>query len=333
MSFKRLVKQTVTSSLILRRMVSRISGDMPRIFVYHRFTAAGETVPHRISADTFAWQLDRMQEHGKIISLASCLEYYYEHRAWPTKTVVVTVDDGYRDFYQYAFPELKKRNLPATFFTTVNFIEQSIWLWPDRLEAALATHEKAALVVDSEDGGEISISYSNKLERSSAWWRLVEMCIASPDDIRQKIIQSVESQLEVVLPDSPTKAYEPCTWEDLRMMTSHAIEILSHTMNHPILSKVEAPVLESEVQVSKLEIEKRIDAPVKTFCYPNSAPDDINDKVVDNVKRVGYLGAVFGVDQSTWEPYCVPRFATEIDQINFLWKLCGGESFSLHAKN
>jgi peptidoglycan/xylan/chitin deacetylase (PgdA/CDA1 family) len=34
----------------------------------------------------------------------------------PDKTVVITADDGYYNFYKNAYPVLKKYNLPATFF-------------------------------------------------------------------------------------------------------------------------------------------------------------------------------------------------------------------------
>ena len=59
----------------------------------------------------------------KVITFGECVIHFNKNGVWPKKSAVVTVDDGYRDFYQYAYPELKRLNLPATFFVTVNFVD------------------------------------------------------------------------------------------------------------------------------------------------------------------------------------------------------------------
>lgn len=334
MSLKRFVKKSVTAWSPFRRLISHISGNMPRVFVYHRFAPAEVPVPsHRINADNFAWQLERMQQYGRIVPLSECLEYYSEHHEWPLGVVVITVDDGYRDFYHYAFPELQKRGIPATLFPAVNFIERKIWLWPDRLDAALSAHEKGAVRVKIKEISEpLKLTFTNQTERSQVWKTLSDLCISSADSIRQKLIAEVEEQLAVDLPRVPPEAYEACTWDEIREMRDGGIEIGSHTMNHPILSKIDETELFDEIHTSKVEIEKQINDPVKTFCYPNSALGDINDRVVEEVRQAGYVGAVFGTDLCHWEPYKIPRMGVSNDRNDFLSKLAGLELLGRKAR-
>ena len=41
----------------------------------------------------------------------------------PAKTVILTFDDGYRDFYDNVFPLLKKYQYKATIYIIYNFID------------------------------------------------------------------------------------------------------------------------------------------------------------------------------------------------------------------
>ncbi len=55
--------------------------------------------------------------------------------------VVITVDDGYLDFYEIAFPALREAGLPATLFLTTRFVDGDIWLWPDQVRYILEHSE------------------------------------------------------------------------------------------------------------------------------------------------------------------------------------------------
>ncbi len=61
----------------------------------------------------------------------------------PPKPVIITLDDGYRDNYQNAFPILEEFGLKATFFLATEFIDQNneIYLdWPMVEEMVAAGH-------------------------------------------------------------------------------------------------------------------------------------------------------------------------------------------------
>jgi len=324
---KRAAKRVITGSRPLLRLLGRFGVDMPRVLVYHRFAPPGVSIPHRVSADVFAWQLDAICRDFRVISLAECVEHFALHSIWPHKAVVLTIDDGYRDMYQWAYPELLKRKLPATFFVTTRFIDGDIWLWPDRLEYALSKSSCRRISI-AHGSYHFDFLLQDEQQQAEAWKAFSDHCIGISDSERQSFIANLESLLNVSPPSSPLSEYSASSWDELREMHRNGIEIGSHTTNHPILSKIDPSLLGTEIIASKHVIERQLGDEISSFCYPNSAPGDINDTVVSTVCNAGFSGAVFGTDLSRWEPYRIPRMGVTNDRNDFLWKVYGGELIS-----
>jgi peptidoglycan/xylan/chitin deacetylase (PgdA/CDA1 family) len=77
------------------------------------------------SPELFAAHLDRLKAEGyTAISLYQLLAYLTQGAPLPEKPVVLTFDDGYRDNYENAFPLLRERGMPATFFVVTDFIDE-----------------------------------------------------------------------------------------------------------------------------------------------------------------------------------------------------------------
>jgi len=317
---RRWLKTQFVNNRALRILLQNIGKRRPRVFVYHRFSAPGQRLHGRISADEFGWQLDKMSRHGEVMTLASFFEHYLHSGHWPRNAIVITIDDGHRDFYQWAYPELKKRSLSATLFPVVDFIDRSLWLWPDRLDYALRGQESASLTV-AVDGHGLDLSYTNEEERRTVWNTLSDLCVSSPDDVRNTIVESVIEQIGLEIPSTPTPDYEACTWNEIAAMAENGIEIGCHSKSHPILSKLPIDELDSEIAGAKEILERKLGRKVVSFCYPNGMPADISPAVVESVANAGFLGAVVVRSSSDWTRYGVSRMAVGHDRVDFFWKL------------
>ena len=307
-----------------------LSANIPKIFLYHRFSAQGTDISHRVSADVFRWQLKKITKHYQVFSFGDCLNYYHQYGYLPKRCAVITVDDGYQDFYQYAYPELKRLHLPATFFVTVNFVDRKIWLWPDRLDYALKETIKKDLVVQF-DGNQRVFPLKTKLDTFATWKALSDYCIAAPDQEKIEVINSVEANLEVELPAMPPEDYAAVTWDELREMAINSIEIGSHTMNHPILSRISHDQLQHEIAESRTILEQKLKSPVRTFCYPNGHPGDINDHIIDVVRK-DYIGAPYWFDLTFWQSFKVPRMGLSNDRDDFCAKMSGFEYLGIKMR-
>jgi peptidoglycan/xylan/chitin deacetylase (PgdA/CDA1 family) len=93
------------------------------ILCYHRFADRCDS-NMCIPAETFASQLEYLKQNGyHTISLAQLAEFLAYREAIPAKSVVITMDDGYRSIYDIAYPLLKKYGFTASLFIYTDFVQ------------------------------------------------------------------------------------------------------------------------------------------------------------------------------------------------------------------
>lgn len=86
---------------------------------YHGVTRRSEPSPDdphglHVCVDRFIAQLDYLQEQYRVISLREYLTARREGKPLPDRSVVLTFDDGFRNFFTVAAPILVERRMPVT---------------------------------------------------------------------------------------------------------------------------------------------------------------------------------------------------------------------------
>jgi peptidoglycan/xylan/chitin deacetylase (PgdA/CDA1 family) len=77
-----------------------------------------------IRADRFETQLDYLQRHYRVISLGEFLRAHENNQPLPDNSVVLTFDDGYRNFLTGAMPRLVAREMPVSVFLITDRIQK-----------------------------------------------------------------------------------------------------------------------------------------------------------------------------------------------------------------
>ncbi len=91
------------------------------ILMYHRFGYEDNSL--FVTPENFERQLAYLKNNGyRVISLTELGQGIANNRKFSRKTVVITVDDGWKDNYTYAYPVLKKFGFPAMIFLAVDRI-------------------------------------------------------------------------------------------------------------------------------------------------------------------------------------------------------------------
>lgn len=92
------------------------------ILSYHHF---GENCESNlcISASVFDQQMRYLKNNGyRVITMRELLRFMQYRHAIPKRSILITIDDGYRSAYEIAYPLLKKYGFTATLFVYTDYI-------------------------------------------------------------------------------------------------------------------------------------------------------------------------------------------------------------------
>jgi peptidoglycan/xylan/chitin deacetylase (PgdA/CDA1 family) len=102
---------------------------IPAVLMYHSVVSG--QAENNLSVSTFAFdrQMNFLKKHHyRVVFIKQLAAMIREKRKIPHNTVAITFDDGWKDNYTNAYPILKKYELPANIFLTINEIGR-----PDRV--------------------------------------------------------------------------------------------------------------------------------------------------------------------------------------------------------
>jgi peptidoglycan/xylan/chitin deacetylase (PgdA/CDA1 family) len=95
------------------------------ILTYHRFADACQS-PLCMPAAVFKEQMDYLKENGYHAVTPEDLLAFLEYRQpLPKKSVLITIDDGYRSTYDIAYPILRQLGFSATLFIYTELIDRA----------------------------------------------------------------------------------------------------------------------------------------------------------------------------------------------------------------
>jgi peptidoglycan/xylan/chitin deacetylase (PgdA/CDA1 family) len=108
------------------------------ILTYHKFSDAVAD-QMTVTASSFDAQMRFLRDNGfHVIPLNDFFDFMAFKRQIPEKSVVITIDDGWRSAYDIAFPILKRYGYPATLFVYTDLItgNQKTLSWDQLREMA-----------------------------------------------------------------------------------------------------------------------------------------------------------------------------------------------------
>ena len=144
------------------------------VLVYHNISAL-EKGKLSIAVRNFDAQIRQLHAEGfQAVSLTDFLAFTAGRRQLPRKSVLLTFDDGYRSFIQYARPILKDYGFGATLFVYSNFLGGGAALsWQDLRTLTeqgfdVQAHSKSHSNLRREEG-ETEAAYAKRIEAELAY--------------------------------------------------------------------------------------------------------------------------------------------------------------------
>ena len=176
------------------------------------------------------------------------------------KFVCFTLDDGYADNYEQAYPVFKKHQCPFAVYVTTDFPDKKASLWWYRLQDILLENNKLTL-----NGAEYCCT---DLEKKNRTFREIR------DRVFSSEAESTEKALEQLFQENAYTAQHDVnalamSWEQIAELAADPLcTIGAHTVSHVSLPAQTDEKIKEELSEGKKKIEDRIKKPVKHFAYP-----------------------------------------------------------------
>jgi len=100
--------------------------DTTRVSIlgYHEFSATKSATAMRLPTATFRKQMQAIKDQGlNVISMEDFLAWKRGDKQIPDKSILITIDDGWKSVYTDAFPILKEFKFPFTVFLYKNYVD------------------------------------------------------------------------------------------------------------------------------------------------------------------------------------------------------------------
>ena len=179
--------------------------------------------------------------------------------------VCITIDDGYRDTLNVAYPILKRYEAPFTVYIPTSFPDRLGELWWLALEAVVARNKHVIVEIDNKQQHFDCRTTADKrqlYEELYGWVRSFDT-----EERLRTVIRELSRRYQV---DIAAFCDELCmSWEELaRLAADPLVTIGAHTVNHVMLAKVPERSARSEMEMSRSVIEASLGVRPEHLSYP-----------------------------------------------------------------
>lgn len=265
-----------------------------QIFAYHRVVADITQAEQNsiyglvVSATTFLRHLELLQEAYEVLTMDQALAVLRGEQQVGRAAALITMDDGYRDVYEQAWPVLQRMNLPAIVYVPTALIGTTQLLDHDRLYWLVRqAHDRGLDLREPLEAAGLSPARAADLCAARDVTRVTNQLNYQPLAVRQPILQSLEAALNVSAEDYPAE-YQLLDWAMVREMAAGGIAFGAHSDRHLILTLESEVSAEREIRRSKRVLEDQLQCPIRHFAYPNG---HYNAAVRQMVKQAGFASA------------------------------------------
>lgn len=237
-----------------------------------------------VSIAEFRQHLQFLAKHFRPVSIADVIADREGRRALPERAALVTFDDGYRNNLVCAAPVLLETGVPCAFFVTTSYAGSRNVLWTDDLIGRILAFPGTEIELPGQEG--LQPIPSGVDARRAFAVQIKERC----KRLDWAMVQPWLEALRSLSPAAPSNAelYDFMSWDEVRALNKAGFDIGSHTVNHPILTRIPADTLARELTESKASIERELQVPCESIAYPNGGAADVSAAVFAAARAAGY---------------------------------------------
>jgi len=226
----------------------------------------------------------------------------------PRRSIAVTFDDGYSDWFQLAKPLLEHLEIPATVFLITGTNETKRLMWWDELENILLRSQRLRDTLELRISGRThswslgdSAHFPEGAQTYASWkasddpptprhaiyFELWTLLRPLAEGERQLIMNELRAWAGADSSgDGGHRLLSP--QEIVSSAKSNLFDMGAHTGTHPLLSAISSTAQREEIRQSKSYLEKLMDRPVASFAFPYG---DYNAETLNILRDEGFTCA------------------------------------------
>jgi peptidoglycan/xylan/chitin deacetylase (PgdA/CDA1 family) len=303
-----MIKSTIKSALTvnpawsLARLALRPRGVT--VLMYHRITS-GNNGFSGTDARLFRQQMQWLKQRCRPIAPEE-LDVAAQRSPLDKPAVLVTFDDGYRDYHDHAYPVLSEYGIPSLVFLATGSTDKGCMIWTDAVTHAINQSDQKRVELPFQPG--MSYALSSTQERQALALTCKEFLKNVTNQDRERWLAELYRVLKQDLQNTDD-ARQMLNWHEVRQ-TMPLTRFGGHTHNHPILSQLDPASMEDEIRFCKERIASETGAEPRFFAYPNGRAQDFNQLTKTLLKKHGFavsFSTIEGIHQAGDDLYAVRR--------------------------
>ncbi|MGE5281277.1 MAG: polysaccharide deacetylase family protein [Chloroflexota bacterium] len=240
---------------------------------FHRIGDGEGSAWERTLWDTTLEELDRrlrfLRRHAEVISPAEMLGLEAAPRG---PHVLLTFDDGYREWATEVLPLLRSHGMTAAFFLATGFIDEPRAPWWYELPWMARQSRVEALPAGEWLREPLPLGD----DRDGAAEALLDAYKALPGERCEEFLAWVAEAGGSGRCDPRAGRDDWLGWDMVRELRDAGMEIGGHTVDHPVLSRLPAAAQRDQISACARRIEAELDRPMRMFAYPVGLPDSFD---------------------------------------------------------
>jgi peptidoglycan/xylan/chitin deacetylase (PgdA/CDA1 family) len=272
--------------------------------MYHRVLPEPDPVTGEVHAEHFEQQMRALREFFTVLPLTEAVDRLTA-ATLPARAAAITFDDGYADNALVALPILKAHGLHATFFVADGYLNGGR-MFNDTVIEAVRRVDGPALELGFA-GLPAALPIGSVADKRAAVARILGIVKYLQPAERELAVARVAGLAAAPLPDDLMM-----TNEQVRSLVQAGMDVGGHTVNHPILARVDVETARREIDDNRRALGAIAGKPPSLFAYPNGTPGKDYAYVHTQLARAaGYKAALttsWGAAHTRCDPYQLPRF-------------------------
>lgn len=248
-----------------------------KVLCLHRIHTSVNPFWNPIKPILFEKLLEYLKANYKILRFSDLPSY----NAGIKPAVVLSFDDGYKDFLEIALPLLEKHNVPSNHNIVVQCASENKPIWTQLLVDHFTWMYKRSWVgsLPLDKGRELQ--FDKKTDYQKRFIEILHFLFSLSQSRREELLQQWQGENRCQYHE-----HNYMNWDDLRVCIDRGVDIGCHTWSHDVLSlETRVPILTKELADSKHEIEFQIGKEVSIIAMPNG---QINNTVEKFIWDCGY---------------------------------------------